>query len=511
MSGSHLGALVEGSLERRGDAATLVCEGRRLTGTERLDTVRRLTGGLVALGLRPGDRVMVCLANGPEVEAMYAAVWRAGAVVTPVVFLLSEAELRHVLVDSGAVMAVTSPELLPRVAAAAGVDTVRQIVVAGPVAGQTEAAGRVVPYGDLLAAEPHPLVPRDERDLATLMYTGGTTGRAKGVMLSHANLWFCGHAAYERSRDSLERASTLVSLPLSHAYGLIVTIVGAFLEDAGTAVLMRWFEPGAWLRLAVEHRVTNSPLVPSMIALLLQQPLEEYDLSALRHVTTGAAPLPAAMRAEWERRLPDAQLLEGYGCTESAAVISSSVPGESRPGAVGKPLPGYEVRVVDDLDQPVPPAVDGEVVVRSPGVMLGYWNDPVATAATLRNGWLHTGDIGHLDADGFLVLVDRKKDLIIRSGMNVFPRDVEEVLLTHPDVGGAAVVGRPDPVRGEEIVAFVAPRHGAVLDPDEVVDFARGRLSGIHRPHEVRVVDAIPLTSVGKTDRKALRTRLVPG
>jgi acyl-CoA synthetase (AMP-forming)/AMP-acid ligase II len=235
MSGSHLGALVEGSLERRGDAASLVCEGRRLTGTERLDTVRRLTGGLVALGLRPGDRVMVCLANGPEVEATYAAVWRAGAVVTPVVFLLSEAELRHVLVDSGAVMAVTSPELLPR------------------------------------------------------------------------------------------------------------------------------------------------------------------------------------------------------------------------------------------------------------------------------------GDIGHLDPDGFLVLVDRKKDLIIRSGMNVFPRDVEEVLLTHPDVAGAAVVGRPDPVRGEEIVAFLAPRPGAVLDPDEVVDFARGRLSGIHRPHEVRVVDAIPLTSVGKTDRKALRARLIPG
>jgi long-chain acyl-CoA synthetase len=217
------------------------------------------------------------------------------------------------------------------------------------------------------------------------------------------------------------------------------------------------------------------------------------------------------VRAEWERRLPNAQLLEGYGCTESGAVISSSVPGESRAGAVGKPLPGYEVSVVDDLDQPVPPGADGEVVVASPGVMLGYWKDPVATAATLRNGWLHTGDIGHLDPDGFLVLVDRKKDLIIRSGLNVFPRDVEEVLLTHPDVGGAAVVGRPDPVRGEEIVAFVAPRPGAVLDPDEVVDFARGRLPGIHRPHEVRVVDAIPLTSVGKTDRKALRARLVPG
>jgi long-chain acyl-CoA synthetase len=381
---------------------------------------------------------------------------------------------------------------------------VRRIVGAGP----TEAAGRVVPYADLVAAEPHELVARDDGDLATLMYTGGTTGRAKGVMLSHANLWFCGHAAYERGRDALERTSTLVSLPLSHAYGLIVTIVGAFVEEAGTTVLMRWFEPGAWLRLAVGHRVTSSPLVPSMIALLLQHPLEDHDLSALRHVTTGSAPLPAAVRAEWQRRLPDAQLLEGYGCTESGAVISSSIPGESRAGAVGKPLPGYQVRIVDDAGRPVPPGVDGEVVVRSPGVMLGYWNDPVATAAALDGGWLHTGDVGHLDADGFLVLVDRKKDLIIRSGINVFPRDVEEVLLTHPDVAGAAVVGRPDPVRGEEIVAFVAPRPGAALDPRQVIDFAGTALSGIHRPHEVRVVDAIPLTSVGKTDRKALRTLL---
>ncbi len=505
---THLGALVESAYERRGGEVTLVYQGRRVSASERLDAVRRLTGGLVGLGVRPGDRVVVCMANGPEVEVAYGAIWRAGAVVTPVVFLLSEAELRHVLVDSGAVAVVTSPELLERVAsAAAAAPEVRHVVVAGDVPNPSTA---VVAFDDLVAAEPHPLVPRSADDLGALMYTGGTTGRAKGVMLSHGNLWWCGRCAYERGRDTYDGKPSLTALPLSHAFGMIVTIVGTFIEQQpGPSVLMRWFEPAGWLRLAAEHRVGAGQLVPSMLALLLQQPVEEHDLSELGYLSVGAAPLPAAVRAEWERRVPGAVLLEGYGCTESGAVISSSVLDDRRSGSVGRPLPRYRVRVVDDIGRDVPAGADGEIWVRGPGVMTGYWNDPQTTADTLAEGWLHTGDIGHLDADGYLWLVDRKKDLIIRSGVNVFPRDVEEVLLEHPGIAAAAVVGRPDPVRGEEVVAFVAPRPGATLDPAEVEAFAASRLSGIHRPHDVRVVDAIPVTSVGKTDRKALRALLL--
>jgi long-chain acyl-CoA synthetase len=502
----HLGALLESAYERRGGELTLVYEGRRIAAPERLDAVRRLTGGLVGLGVRPGDRVVVCMANGPEVEVAYGAIWRAGAVVTPVVFLLSEAELRHVLVDSGAVAVLTSPELLPRVTAAAtGAPDLRHVVVAGDV----PADSRAVAYEDLAAADPHPLVPRDADDLGALMYTGGTTGRAKGVMLSHGNLWWCGRCAYERGRETYDGKPSLTALPLSHAFGMIVTIVGTFIEEQrGPSVLMRWFEPAGWLRLAAEHRVGAGQLVPSMLALLLQQPVEEHDLSELTYLSVGAAPLPGAVRAEWERRVPGAALLEGYGCTESGAVISSSTLDDRRSGSVGRPLPRYQVRVVDAAGRDVPAGIDGEIWVRGPGVMTGYWNDPETTADTLAEGWLHTGDVGHLDADGYLWLVDRKKDLIIRSGVNVFPRDVEEVLLEHPGIAAAAVVGRPDPVRGEEVVAFVAPRPGASLDPAEVEAFAAGRLSGIHRPHDVRVVDAIPVTSVGKTDRKALRAQL---
>ncbi|HEV7654645.1 MAG TPA: AMP-binding protein [Mycobacteriales bacterium] len=503
-SETHLGALVESAFERRGDETTLVYEGRRLSAAERLDAVRRLTGGLVGLGIRPGERVVVCMANGPEVEVAYGAIWRAGAVVTPVVFLLSEAELRHVLADSGAVAVITSPELLVRVApAAAAAPAVRHVIVAGDAPG-------TVPYAELVAADPHPLVDRKADDLGALMYTGGTTGRAKGVMLTHGNLWWCGRCAYERGRDTYDGKSSLTALPLSHAFGLIVTIVGAFIEEQpGPSVLMRWFEPAGWLRLAAEHRVSGGQLVPSMLALLLQQPLEDHDLSELRYLSVGAAPLPAAVRAEWEKRVPGAEVLEGYGCTESGAVISSSTLADRRAGSVGRPLPRYEVRVVDDAGRDVAAGADGEVWARGPGVMTGYWNDPETTAGTLAEGWLHTGDVGHLDADGFLWLVDRKKDLIIRSGVNVFPRDVEEVLLEHPGIAAAAVVGRPDPVRGEEVVAFVAARPGSILDAAEVEAFAAARLSGIHRPHDVRVVDTIPVTSVGKTDRKALRSRLL--
>ena len=495
----HLGALVESAYERRGDEETLIYEGRRIAASERLDALRRMTGGLVELGVRPGDRVVVCMANGPEVEVAYGAIWRAGAVVTPVVFLLSEAELRHVLVDSGAVAVITSPELLPRVsAAAADAAEVRHIIVAGD-------APDALPYADLVAADPHPLVPRDADDLGALMYTGGTTGRAKGVMLSHGNLWWCGRCAYERGRDTYDGKPSLTALPLSHAFGMIVTIVGTFIEEQrGPSVLMRWFEPAGWLRLAAEHKVGAGQLVPSMLALLLQQPVEDYDLSELTYVSVGAAPLPAAVRAEWERRVPGAALLEGYGCTESGAVISSSTLDDRRSGSVGRPLPRYQVRVVDTGGQDVPAGTDGEIWVRGPGVMTGYWHDPETTADTLAEGWLHTGDVGHLDADGYLWLVDRKKDLIIRNGHNVYPSDVETVLSEHPAVQLSAVIGVPDDKVGEEIAAIVMLKPGADATDEEITEFVKSRVGRQNYPRIVRIVDDLPLGPTGKVLKRAI-------
>lgn len=350
---------------------------------------------------------------------------------------------------------------------------------------------------------------RSDDDLAALMYTGGTTGRSKGVMLSHRNLYRCSASSFEASQaPGITR--TLVPLPLSHAYGMIVTLVGFHAVGPGFAVLQRWFDPAQWVALAQEYRIQRTSLVPAMIQMLLAQPLEDADLSDLVYVNSGAAPLAAETGEQWQRRVPGSQVLEGYGCTESGAVISTSPPGAFRPGSVGLPIPGYQVVIRDDAERDLPPGADGEICVRSEGVMTGYWNSPAETSRAMRGGWLHTGDIGHLDTDGYLYVVDRKKDLIIRGGFNVFPRDVEDVLVQHPAVAMAGVVGRPDARLGEEIVAFVSLRPGASALPAELTAFARERLAAHKYPREVRILDALPLTSVGKLDRKALRAR-APG
>jgi long-chain acyl-CoA synthetase len=503
----NLAALAETTEARLGDHDALVFEGRTFRSAELAGRGRRAAGGLADLGVAPGDRVMVLMANCPEVLVTYNAVWRAGAVVTPVVFLVAPAELHHILVDSGAVAVVTTGELLATVMAAAeGAAALRHVVVAGPYAAPASGGNdpRLLDFGDLESAEERPRVERGDRDLAALMYTGGTTGRAKGVALSHDNLWSCAKSAWETSYvPGLTRM--LVPLPLSHAYGMIVTVVGMHAVEPGLAIVQRWFDPGDWVSLAEQWRAERSALVPAMVQMILGEPLEEADLSSLRYVGSGAAPLSMDVLAEFERRVPSAEILEGYGCTETSAVISSTPPGRRRLGSVGVPIAGCQVQIVADDDSPLPVGEDGEICVRSPFVMAGYWNAAEETATVLRGGWLHTGDIGHVDSDGYLYVVDRKKDLILRGGFNVFPRDVEDVMLSHPQVAMAGVVGRPDQRLGEEVVAFISLRAGATVDVDELIAFARAHLAPTKYPREIRLVDSVPLTSVGKLDRKALR------
>jgi len=503
----NLAVLAEAAFRRLGDYESLVFEGRTYRSGELFDRACRASSGLVKLGVSPGERVVVLMANCPEVGIAYNAIWRAGAVVTPVVFLISPAELQHILADSGAVAVVTTSELLATVtAAAAGAPRLRHIIVVGGVPDSLPGHVRGTDFAELESAPAAGIVGIGDDDLAALMYTGGTTGRAKGVMLSHRNLYYCSRSSHEASQaDGITRA--LTPLPLSHAYGMIVTLVGFHATEPALGVLQRWFDPAEFLALAQQHRIERTAVVPAMIQMLLAQPLEDFDLSALRYMNSGAAPLAAETREQWERRVPGCEILEGYGCTESGAVISVNPPGASRPGSVGLPIPGYQV----DDDADVPAGSEGEICVHADGVMAGYWNSPEETAATLRGGWLHTGDIGRIDADGYLYVVDRKKDLIIRGGFNVFPRDVEDVLLQQPAVAMAGVVGRPDERLGEEIVAFVSLRPGSHATPAEITEFARGRLAAHKYPREVTILDAVPLTSVGKLDRKALRSRVTGG
>jgi long-chain acyl-CoA synthetase len=467
----NLARLAEEAHERRGDYDSLFFEGEWFRSGELFDRGARLD-----LGVRPGDRVVVMMENSPDVGAVYHAVARAGAVVTPVIFLVSAEELRRILIDAEPALVIASPLVRETVEAAA--DGTRTVFDVGELEG-----------GDAL-----PIVPRADDDLAALVYTGGTTGRSKGVMLTHANLWEAGRCGHEAGHvDGIDRS--LSCLPLSHSYGVLVLNVSLHHPGRPQSVLMRWFDAEAWLALAQEHRTQIAPVVPSMLYMLLRQPLESFDLSELRYVASGAAPLAAEAIDEFVRRVPGAEIREGYGLTETSALVSTNPPGRIRYGTVGVPVPGTKVRI----DK-------GEICVRSELVMQGYWNAPELTAETVRDGWLYTGDMGRLDEDGYLTILDRKKDLIIRGGFNVFPRDVEEALVEHPAVATACVVGRPDEMHGEEVVAFVTLTDEAV--PEELVAFGRERLGGYKYPREIHVLETLPLTPVGKVDRKALREQL---
>jgi long-chain acyl-CoA synthetase len=502
---ASLAELAEHSLARLGDHPALEFDGTWHTSGGLSERASRLSAGLTSLGVRPGDRVAVCMANCPEVLVTYQAVWRAGAAATPVISAVTPAELRHILRDAQPAAVVVSPASLSlAVAADAGVRVV--------LAADELLPGADLLLGDLEQAAPGPVVPRSGDDLAALLYTGGTTGRSKGVMLSHAGL----------SRTAQARASVfatsgardlLLPLPLSHVYGLLSAVTRLHMPAPGFVALQRRFDAAQWLEMAQRLRVQAGALVPSMLQLLLREDLEAADLSALTYLTVGGAPLPAAVRAQFERRMGGRVVVcDGYGCTEATSTVTMNPPTAPRAGSVGTPLPGVEVRVLGEDGLPLPAGVDGEVCVRSPGVMLGYWRagerDAAATAEAVVDGWLRTGDLGHLDADGYLYVVDRKKDLIIRGGFNVYPRDVEDALLEHSAVAAAAVVGRPDPTYGEEVVAFLALRPGAAVTEQELIAFSAERLGRHKHPREVRFVPAVPLTSVGKTDRKAVRRLL---
>ena len=501
-SSSNLARLAESAFERRGAYESLQFEGSWHNSAELFERSRRIAGGLAALGVAPGERVVVSMANCPEVSIVYQAVWRAGGVVTPATFLLPPEDLRHVIEDSEACAVITTSEFLDKVReSVAGLEAVRHVIC-------TDAAdGEVIALRSLEQAESAAIVARDDDDLAALLYTGGTTGRAKGVMLSHANLYFSGRGV-QRASHVAGVSRSLMTLPLSHSYGMLVTISGMHSPERPVTVLVRWFDPARCLELIAEHRLHTSAVVPSMIHLLLAQPLERHDLSSLRYLGCGAAPLAPNAAQEIERRIPGVTVRQGYGLTETAALISTNPAGHEKPGSVGLPIPGVTVRIVDDSGLELPAGESGEICCRSPAVMRGYWKASEATAEAIRDGWLHTGDIGYLDEDGYLFIVDRKKDLIIRGGFNVYPRDVEDALLEHPAVAAAGVVGRPDERHGEEVVAFVSLHEPDAVSDDELIEWARQRIGGYRYPREVHILDAIPLTAVGKLDRKALRGRV---
>ena len=495
-----LALLSDDNIQRFGEYEALAFEGRRITNMDQHRAASRVAHALVRLGVQPGDRVVVMLPNCPQVMQSYGGILRVGAVIVPVIFLLGEAEVAHILADSEARVVITSSDMVGKIEKQIGVlPNLRHVLlVGGGQSGLRSFEEETDGESDRFEA-----VPRGDGDLAVILYTSGTTGTPKGVALSHANLESNARASATLFELDRERWGVGV-LPLSHSYGLTVMNAGHILGTR--SALLRWFNPEEVLRTIQEFRAEAMSGVPTMFVYLLNYPgASAYDTSTMRVWGSGAAPLPVEVVEPFERRF-GGKLLEGYGLTEASPVVAAHrLSGVRKLGSVGQPIPGVTVSIRDDDDRALPVDEVGEVCVQGPNVMVGYYRNPEETAKTIRGGWLRTGDMGRLDADNYLYIVERKKDLIIRGGFNIYPRDVEEALYAFPGVAEAAVIGLPDTLMGEEVVAFVVLKPGQAATADEVAGFCQARLAKYKCPKEIRFVDALPKSPVGKILRKELR------
>lgn len=496
----NLASLTDYNLETYGEYEATIYDGRTYTNRELFESGRRLASALTDLGVKRGERVAVMLPNCPEVGISYGGILRMGGVVVPVLFLLATEELQHILADSEAKAIITSPEFVAKaIEAANGCDPAPKVIVVGGAAEGT------LSFEELLeaASADAPLVDREPSDPALFMYTSGTTGKPKGVVLTHANMLHQAEAIHEISE--LDRtAMALAVMPLAHAGGLVGWVAGT--KNGARSVLMRWFDPEAFCRNIQEYGVVATGLVPTMAALLLNHPaIDQYDLSSLQQVAFGASPAPVELIHAFERKT-GAQVRMVYGLTEAAPIVTADrISSKRKEGSSGFAIPGVEITIRDPEDNVLAAGELGEICVRGPNVMAGYHNLPDETARTVRNGWLHTGDIGYLDEEGYLFIVDRVKDLIIRGGLNVYPHDVEEVLAQHPGVAEVAVVGIPDPTYGEEVEAFVVRRYGTEATEDELLAFCREHLAKYKSPRRITFLPDLPKNQVGKVLKRVLR------
>jgi long-chain acyl-CoA synthetase len=470
------------------------------------DISGRVASALLATGLRRGDKVAVQLPNLPQFLFTYFGLMKAGLVMVPLNPLLRAPEVAYHLQDSDARVLVTF-ELFAEeaVKGAAEVEGVTTYVVNLP--GNDRRPEGTKHYDELYFAEDtRDIVPTDGDETAVLLYTSGTTGKPKGAELTHLNLYMNCTVAGELFEFRDDDVSVAV-LPLFHVFGLS-SVLNTTTRYAGTMVLIPRFELEPVVDAIEKHRCTIFSGVPTMYFGLLHMDTAGRDLSSLRVGVSGGAAIPGEVIRGFEEKFPNCVILEGYGLSESTSTTTFNVNAEQRKVlSIGKPIWGVTVRIVDEQDSPLPPGQQhvGELVIRGHNIMKGYYKKPEATATAFANGWFHTGDLGYADEDGFFYIVDRKKDLVIRGGYNVYPREVEEVLYEHPAVAEAAVIGRPDPKLGEEVVAYVGLKPGASAEPEELVSYCKERLAAYKYPREVRIVDELPKGATGKILKKELR------
>ena len=466
----------------------------------------RVASALLATGLVRGDKVAVQLPNVPQFLFAYFGILKAGLVMVPLNPLLVAPEVAYHLQDSDTKVLITFEMFAAEaVKGAAQVEGVTTYVVNLP--GSDERPEGTKHFDELyFADDTRELVPTEADDTAVLLYTSGTTGKPKGAELTHFQL-FMNCTVAGGLFDYQDSDVGIAVLPLFHVFGLS-SVLNTSVRYGGTVVLVPRFEMEAVLEAMEKHSVTIFSGVPTMYFALLAADTSSRDLSALRVGVSGGAAIPGEVIRSFEEKFPGVVVLEGYGLSETASTTTFNVNAEQRKVlSIGRPIWGVQCQIVDEDDKPLPAgeAHVGEIVIRGHNVMKGYYKNPEATAEAMRGGWFHTGDLGYVDDDGFYFIVDRKKDLVIRGGYNVYPREIEEVLYAHPAVAEAAVIGRPDDKLGEEVVAVVSQQAGADVTPEELIAWCKERLAAYKYPREVRIVAELPKGPTGKILKKELR------
>jgi long-chain acyl-CoA synthetase len=510
MKGVNLASCLEQSAHAHPGRVALIFEGQRWTFGELNAEANRVANGLADLGVEKGDRVSLFLPNCPEFLFWYFGALKMGAVVNPINTMLKERELEYVIRDCTPKILVTAEELatVPRLVFGLPEIGVKKLIVV-----QGKDGDGVIAHDAWVKRYPERFdaVPVEEDDLAAILYTSGTTGQPKGVMLTHLNLWSNARHCADWAETTYQDLS-VCALPLFHSYALTHVVGELFIEGGAVAWLKR-FDPTAFLEALAQYRATACHCVATMYYSLVNHPaVDDYARRIrLRYCVTGAAVTPEPILRAWNAKFTP--MSEGYGLTEAAPVVfMNPLPGKGvqKIMSCGVPIvPEIEVGAVNDEGRPVAAGEVGELIIRGPNVMKGYWNKPEATAKSLKNGWLYTGDLVSFDEDGYCYIRDRKNDMISRSAFNIYPKELEDVLYTHAAVAEVQVVGIPDLVKGEEVVACIALKPGHKTAEEEFIQFCRKNLAAYKVPKFVRLFDSLPKTVTGKLEKMTLRKILL--